>query len=156
MRNEIRASAQPNLPLFWTEWNVQGMNESRDTTFVGPALANTIRQCDGQVEMMSFWTFSDVFEEDGPISKPFIGMFGLRAEGGINKPSYYDYGLLHQLGTERLPAASSDVLVTRTVNSGLAIAAWNLVDPGQTGQTKTVELIFRGLPADARFNSKSR
>jgi xylan 1,4-beta-xylosidase len=152
VRNEIRASAQPNLPLFWTEWNVQGMNESRDTTFVGPALANTIRQCDGQVEMMSFWTFSDVFEEDGPISKPFIGMFGLRAEGGINKPSYYDYGLLHQLGTERLPAASSDVLVTRTVNSGLAIAAWNLVDPGQTGQTKTVELIFRGLPADARVS----
>ncbi len=59
---QIKASAMPNLPLFWTEWNVQGMNESRDTTFVGPALANTVRQCDGDVDMMSFWTFSDVFE----------------------------------------------------------------------------------------------
>jgi xylan 1,4-beta-xylosidase len=152
VRNEIRASAQPNLQLFWTEWNVQGMNESRDTTFVGSALANTIRQCDGQVEMMSFWTFSDVFEEGGPISKPFIGMFGLRAEGGINKPSYYDYGLLHELGTERLPSKSSNVLVTRMSDGSLAIAAWNLVDPGQTGEMKTMELAFRGLPADARIS----
>ena len=29
--------------------------------FVGPALANTVRQCDGMVDMLSFWTFSDVF-----------------------------------------------------------------------------------------------
>jgi xylan 1,4-beta-xylosidase len=152
VRNEIRASSQRDLPLFWTEWSVQGMNESRDTTFVGPALANTIRQCDGQVEMMSFWTFSDVFEEGGPISKPFIGMFGLRAEGGINKPSYYAYGLLHQLGTERLPAKSNNVLVTHKQNGELAIAAWNLVDPGQTGETKTIELVFHRLPADARVS----
>ena len=47
VRGEIKSSASPNLPLFWTEWNVQGMKESRDTIFVGPAVANTIRQCDG-------------------------------------------------------------------------------------------------------------
>ena len=49
-RGEIKSSAMPDLPLFWTEWNVQGMKESRDTIFVGPALANTVRQCDGMVE----------------------------------------------------------------------------------------------------------
>src|SRR3984885_6942165 len=62
VRKKIRASAMPNLPLFWTEWNVQGMNGSRDPSFVGTGLANTIRECDGLVNMMSFWTFSDVFE----------------------------------------------------------------------------------------------
>jgi xylan 1,4-beta-xylosidase len=67
VRGEIKASSMASLPLFWTEWNVQGMRESRDTTFVGPAVANTVRQCDGLSEMMSFWTFSDVFEEGGPI-----------------------------------------------------------------------------------------
>jgi len=86
VRGQIKASSMPDLPLFWTEWNVQGMGESRDTTFVGPAVANTVRQCDGHVTMMSFWTFSDVFEEGGPIPKPFEGQFGLRAKGGINKP----------------------------------------------------------------------
>jgi xylan 1,4-beta-xylosidase len=151
VRNEIKASTTPNLPLFWTEWNVQGMHESRDTAFVGAALADTIRQCDGMVEMMSFWTFSDVFEEGGPIATPFIGMFGLRAKGGINKPSYYAFGLLHQLGTQRLPSASKNVLVTRNADGSLSIAAWNLVDPDQQGATKTIELVFRHLSADARI-----
>jgi xylan 1,4-beta-xylosidase len=150
VKNEIRASSQPSLPLYWTEWNVQGMHNSRDTAFVGPALANTIRQCDEQVEMMSFWTFSDVFEEGGPIPEPFIGMFGLRAKGGINKPSFYAYGLLHELGTERLPAASKNVLVTRNAPGELVIAAWNLVDPDKTGQTQTMDLVFHGLSAGAR------
>jgi beta-xylosidase len=38
------------------------------------------------VNMLSFWTFSDVFEEGGPAPRPFEGAFGLRAKGGINKP----------------------------------------------------------------------
>lgn len=151
VRNEIHASATPNLPLYWTEWNVQGMNESRDTTFVGPAVANTIRQCDGMVNMLSFWTFSDVFEEGGVIPKPFEGDFGLRAKGGINKPSYYGYALLHELGNERLPNPSKDVIVTKTSDGGLAIAAWNLADPGTQGTTQTMELDFRGVSPNARI-----
>lgn len=149
VRDEIKRSAAPSLPLFWTEWNVQGMMDARDTIFVGPALANTVRQCDGKVDMMSFWTFSDVFEEGGPIGRPFGGQFGLRAKGGINKPSYYAFELLHQLGSERLPSASKDILITRATDGGLAIAAWNLVDPGQTGANKALVLIFHHLPPDA-------
>jgi xylan 1,4-beta-xylosidase len=150
VHGEIKASPMPNLPLLWTEWNVQGMQESRDTIFVGPALANTVRECDGLVSMMSFWTFSDVFEEGGPIPQPFVGMFGLRAKGGINKPSYYAYGLLHQLGDARIADASKNVIVTKTSDGGLAIAAWNLVDPDQQGTTKQMELDFRNIPATAR------
>ena len=150
VHGEIKSSPMPNLPLLWTEWNVQGMQESRDTIFVGPALANTVRECDGLVSMMSFWTFSDVFEEGGPIPQPFVGMFGLRAKGGINKPSYYAYGLLHQLGDARIADASKNVIVTKTSDGGLAIAAWNLVDPDQQGTTKQMELDFRNIPATAR------
>lgn len=154
VHGQIVASAQPNLPLFWTEWNVQGMNESRDTTFVGAALANTIRQCDGLVNMMSFWTFSDVFEEGGPIPKPFEGHFGLRAEGGINKPSYYDFALLHQLGERRIANASKNVIVTESANGDLSIAAWNLTDPGQHGTTHTMELAFSGIDLQARVTTQ--
>ncbi|HZR55650.1 MAG TPA: glycosyl hydrolase family 39 [Terriglobales bacterium] len=150
VRGEIKSSSMPNLPLFWTEWNVQGMMESRDTVFVGPALANTVRQCDGTVDMLSFWTFSDVFEEGGPIAKPFNGEFGLRAKGGINKPSYYAYELLHHLGSERMANSSKNVIVTRTSDGGLAIAAWNLVDPDRHGNTLGMDLIFHGLPSTSR------
>ena len=148
---EIKASAMPELPLFWTEWNVQGMNESRDTIFVGPAVANTIRQCDGMVDMMSFWTFSDVFEEGGPIPIPFEGHFGLRAKGGINKPSYYGFALLHQLGNQRIANASKNVIATKTADGHIAVAAWNLVDPDQQGTTRTMEVTFRGVPQNAKI-----
>jgi xylan 1,4-beta-xylosidase len=150
VHDEIKASTQPDLPFFLTEWNVQGMKGSRDTTFVGPALANTIRQCDGLVNMMSFWTFSDVFEEGGPIAEPFVGMFGLRAKGGIDKPSYYAYELLHQLGNQRIASESKDLIVTKTGDGGLAIAAWNLVDPDANGTTHSVTLMFSNFPQDAR------
>jgi xylan 1,4-beta-xylosidase len=151
VRGEIQSSATPNLPLFWTEWNVQGMNESRDTTFVGPALANTIRECDGNVNMMSFWTFSDVFEEGGPIPKPFEGEFGLRAKGGINKPSYYGFELLHQLGDERIANSSKDVLTTKRKDGALVVAAWNLVDPDKHGATRTMDMVFRGISPNAHI-----
>jgi xylan 1,4-beta-xylosidase len=149
VRNEIKSSAMPNLPLFWTEWNVPGMKEARDTSYVGSALANTVRECDGMVDMMSFWTFSDVFEEGGPIPVPFEGHFGLRAKGGINKPSYYDFTLLHKLGDRRIAIAASDVLATKRKDGALAVAVWNLVDPDKTGSTRTMRLVFDHVPTNA-------
>jgi xylan 1,4-beta-xylosidase len=152
VKGEIKSAGMPNLPLIWSEWNVQGTMEARDTDFAGTALANTVRQCDGLVDMLSFWTFSDVFEEGGPISKPFVGMFGLRAKGGINKPVYYAYGLLHQLGNERLASDSKNILVTKSADGSLVIAAWNLVDPGHKGTTRTLDLIVHHVAANAHVS----
>jgi xylan 1,4-beta-xylosidase len=149
VRGEIDHSTMPRLPLFWTEWNVPGMMEARDTIYVGPALANTVRECDGHVDMMSFWTFSDVFEEGGPTTGPFRGDFGLRAFDGINKPSYYGFGLLHQLGDQRLANPSNNVIVTRMANGGVAIAAWNLVDPDQHGTDREMDLHILGVAPNA-------
>jgi len=151
VRGEIQRSTMPHLPLFWTEWNVPGQMQSRDTTYVGPALANTVRACDGKVDELSFWTFSDVFEEGGPMAQPFTGQFGLRAKGGINKPSFYGFALLHDLGERRIASASKNVIVTKTSTGGLAIAAWNLVDPGKQGMTNSMSLVVRGVAPDAKL-----
>ena len=153
VRGQMKAAGKPTMPLFWTEWNVPGHDQSRDTTYVGPALANTVRQCDGLVDMMSFWTFSDVFEEGGPGPRPFIGQFGLRAEFGINKPSYYGFALLHQLGDRRIANPSSDIIITKAANGSLKIALWNLVDPDpeslRNGKSRSVTLSLQGTSANA-------
>ena len=149
VRKEIQGSPMPSLPLFLTEWNVPGMKEARDTSYVGAALANTVRECDGQADMLSFWTFSDVFEEGGPIPTPFVGMFGLRAKGGINKPSFYAFSLLHRLGDRRLANAAPNILVTRQADSSLALAVWNLVDPDKSGSPLRLRLVFDHVPANA-------
>jgi xylan 1,4-beta-xylosidase len=152
VHDQIAASARPGLPLMWTEWNVPsfGPLNARDTEYVGAALADDIRQCDGLVNMMSFWTFSDVFEEDGPKREPFDGGFGLIALGGIKKPSYSAFALLHKLGQERILQDSSDVLVTRGRDGSLAIAAWNLVDPDKKGSERSVQFKIQGVPLDSR------
>jgi xylan 1,4-beta-xylosidase len=154
VHDQIAASPRPGLPLMWTEWNVPsfGMLHARDTTYVGAALADDIRQCDGLVDMMSFWTFSDVFEENGPKSEPFDGGFGLVALGGIKKPSYSAFALLHKLGPERVVEGSDpdNILVTRKRDGSLVIAAWNLVDPDKKGSALPIEFEIHGIPSNSR------
>ncbi len=115
-------------------------------------VANTVRECDGMVTMMSFWTFSDVFEEGGPLPTPFEGPFGLRAKGGINKPSYYAFALLHELGDQRLAVPSTNVIVTKRKDNTLVIAAWNLVDPEDHGGPKTMKFQFLNVPRNTEVS----
>jgi xylan 1,4-beta-xylosidase len=135
------------MPLIWSEYNASYMNEPAvtDTAFMGPWMADTIRQCDGLTSMMSYWTFSDVFEEQGVVKTPFYGGFGLLAERSIPKPAFNDFALLHRLGEARLDVSSDSVLVTRRKDGSLAIAAWNLFLPEEAGSSKTVTLRFKGL-----------
>ena len=147
VHDQIAASPYPNTPLIWSEFNASYMNEPAvtDTAFIGPWMADTIRQCDGLTAMMSYWTFSDVFEEQGVVKTPFYGGFGLLAERSISKPAFNDFALLHQLGDTRLDVNSDSVLATRRKDGSLAIAVWNLFLPEEAGSPKTVTLHFKGL-----------
>lgn len=50
--------------------------------------------------MLSWWTFSDIFEEGGLWSTPFGGpqQWGLLDIYGVPKPSYRAFQLLHRSG----------------------------------------------------------
>lgn len=52
----------------------------------------------GYVKGYSYWTFSDIFEENYFSSISFHGGFGLLNIYGIPKPAYRAYQLLHNLG----------------------------------------------------------
>ena len=145
--DQVRNSGRPDLPIFWTEYNASYKNEPSvtDAPFIGPWLADTVRQCDGLVEALGYWTFSDVFEEQGVVKQPFYGGFGLIAAGGLPKPSFNAFKLLHRLGEERLPVNSESALVTRRADGTLAIAVWNLFLPEEAGTPKTVTLRVKGL-----------
>jgi xylan 1,4-beta-xylosidase len=144
VHDQIRASPMPKLPLLWSEFNASYMNEPMvtDTTYMGPWLADTIRQCDGLVDEMSYWTFSEVFEEQGVVKQPFYGGFGLIAAGGIPKPAFNAFLLLHRLGEKRLAISSDSALVTQRADGTLVVAAWNMVAPGAQGPAKEVEFQF--------------
>ena len=149
VHDQILASAKPGLPLIWSEFNASYMNESSvtDATYMGPWLANTIRQCDGLVDMMSYWTFSDVFEEQGVVKRPFYGGYGLIAAGGIPKPAFNAFKMLHALGNERIDVDSEHALVTRRSDGSLVIALWNYADPGRGGTPSTTSLHLQHITA---------
>jgi xylan 1,4-beta-xylosidase len=146
VHDQIVASPYPQIPLIWSEFNAAYDNQSNvtDSAYMGPYLANTIRECDGLTEMMSYWTFSDVFEEQGVVKTPFYGGFGLLAERDIPKASFNDFALLHRLGDTRLDVGSDSVLATRRKDGTLVVAAWNLSLPEEAGSPKTVTLRFKG------------
>ncbi len=151
VHDQITASAMPKLPLIWSEFNASYANEPdvTDSAYMGPWLADTIGQCDGLVDEMSYWTFSDVFEEQGVVKQPFYGGFGLIAVGGIPKPSFNAFLLLHRLGDQRLTIASGSVLATRRADGGLVVAAWNIAPPGTEGPAKEMNLRFENVHASS-------
>jgi xylan 1,4-beta-xylosidase len=152
VHEEIVHSARPDIPLIWSEFNATYMNEQAltDSIYMGPWMADTISKCDGKTLMMSYWSFSDVFEEQGVVKTPFYGGYGLVAEDDIPKPAYDAFRLLHELGDVRLPGPKDEALVTRRADGTLVIAAWNLVEPGASGSDKSVTFELKDV-ADGTY-----
>ena len=153
VHDEVKASARPGLPIFWSEYNASYKNEPdvTDAVFMGAWIADTIRQCDGLTDMMSYWTFSDVFEEQGVVKQPFYGGYGIIAEDGLPKPAFNAFRLLHELGDRRITVDSKSALVTRNPNGNLVIAAWNLFLPEEHGEPKQVTLDLKGIKKNSRI-----
>ena len=109
-RAVLRGQAQDTFrrargtPVFYTEWNASSnpRDARHDEPYAAAFVAKTILEANGLVEGYSFWTFTDIFEENYFPSVPFHGGFGLLTLHGVPKPAYRAFELLHRLGTEQL------------------------------------------------------
>ncbi|HEY7820188.1 MAG TPA: glycosyl hydrolase [Vicinamibacteria bacterium] len=92
------------LPLYYTEWNTSSnpRDPLHDQSYAAAFVVKTVMEASELVEGYSFWTFSDIFEENYFPSVPFHGGFGLLTLHGIPKPTFRAFELLHRLGRERL------------------------------------------------------
>ena len=91
-------------PVYYTEWNVSSnpRDPLHDQPFAAAFATNIIMGVQSLVEGYSFWTFTDIFEENYFPSVPFHGGFGLLNLHGIAKPVYRAFELMHGLGRELL------------------------------------------------------
>ncbi len=139
VHDQIAQSSLPKLPLIFSEYNASYANEPdvTDSPYIGPWLANTIRLCDGLTDSMDYWSFSDVFEEQGVVRSPFYGGFGLIAADNIPKASYNVFTLLHKLGDHRIQLSSDSALATTDSSGNLTMALWNYAPPSGTGASYT-------------------
>lgn len=144
--DQVKASAAPNTPIIWSEYNATYMTQQEvtDSAFMGPWLANNIRLCDGLTSLMSYWDFSDVFEEQGVTKTPFYGGYGLVAERSIPKPAFNAFVLLHALGDRRIENASENALVTLRADGTPVIALWNYAEPGEAVADRSFKIETKG------------
>jgi xylan 1,4-beta-xylosidase len=102
-----------DMPVYYTEWCTSSnpRNPLHDEPYAAAFVVKTIMEANGLVQGYSYWTFSDIFEENYFPSVPFHGGFGLLNIHGIAKPVYRAFEVLHHLGTELLPIEGSHATV---------------------------------------------
>jgi xylan 1,4-beta-xylosidase len=155
-RSVLRKQAQDvqrlakGYPVFYTEWNTSssGMDALHDQAYAAAYIIKTIMEVNGLVEVYSFWTFTDIFEESSFPSKPFHGGFGLLNLHGIPKPSYRAFELLHHLGDELLPVDGEHETLDCWVVRGdgkISVVVTNTALPHHPIQTESIEIHLQAL-----------
>lgn len=147
---EVRGQAQ-GLPLYYTEWNCSSnpRDSLHDQPFAAALATRIIMGSEGMAQGYSFWTFSDIFEENYFPSVPFHGGFGLLNLYGIPKPVYRAFQLLHRTGTRQLDVEGRHATVNVWVVRGekaATILMTNMAMPEHSAQTEFVEVQLPGAP----------
>ena len=148
VRTQIKTSAMSNLPLHYTEWSTSysPRDPVHDAYISAAYILSRLKGSEGHAQSMSYWTFTDIFEENGPVPSPFHGGFGLINFQGLRKPSFYAYQFLNRLGTEELVSNDPNSWATRD-GGDVQVLFWNYTPP----QTKESNQVYfkRDLPAKA-------
>jgi len=126
-KKQILQSAMPNLELHYTEWSASytPSDPIHDSYHEAAYILNTVKRAAPDVNSMSYWTFTDIFEEAGPRATPFHGGFGLMNYEDIKKPAYYAFKYLNQLGHNELQCADSSAIVCKDNNGSVQALLWD-------------------------------
>lgn len=169
LRKMIDESAFPKAEIHLTEWS--SSSSPRDyahdylqaATFVAKANVDSV----GCVDSLSYWTFTDVFEESGAGDTAFHGGFGMINFQGIPKATFHTYRLLNTLGTEVIEHTPAGIITRDSSNGKISALAYHYPPevtqtiPGSyesrdvaeatlaTGEDTEVAFELSGLPAKA-------
>ena len=126
VRQQIKNSPMPNLPLFYTEWSSSytPADPVHDSYVSAAYILDKLKGTMDVANSMSYWTFTDIFEEAGPRTTPFHGGFGMINYQGIKKPSFRAYELLNKLGQTKLKCQDERAIVTKD-GSGVQALFWD-------------------------------
>ncbi|EHQ27469.1 xylan 1,4-beta-xylosidase [Mucilaginibacter gracilis] len=132
----IQASVMPNLELHYTEWSSSytPTDPIHDTYYQAAYILDKIKHASKYVNSMSYWTFTDIFEELGPRSTPFHGGFGLLNYQNIKKPAFYAYQFLNKLGNIELKSKDTSAIACKSANGDVQILMWDftITHPGDS------------------------
>jgi xylan 1,4-beta-xylosidase len=140
-----------DLPIYFTEWNISSdpRHALHDEPFAAAYATHILMSLRGLVQGYSFWTFSDIFEENYFPSVPFHGGFGLLNLHGIPKPIYRAFQLLHQLGDKQIEVhGRHDTVEVWAIRKGnqLTLLSVNHALPRHEISTEQVQIMLSNGP----------
>jgi len=155
-RKQISISAMPGLQLHYTEWSSSytPADPIHDSYHEAAYILQKIKQVGNSTNSMSYWVFTDIFEEAGPRFTPFHGGFGLLNTQGINKPAFYSYKLMNQLGTKELINADPTSWVCKDTKGNVQVLLWDFTNTHPGDSVNNQVYYIRDLPAKAKGNVK--
>ncbi len=136
------------LPMFITEFNTSynPFCPIHDTVYNAALMAGVLSRLGDVAQGYSYWTFGDVFEEQGIPTRPFHGGFGLTANGLIPKPTLWTFSFFAGLTGEPLYRDEHMVFTGRR-DGGTEGVLWNLCREGGEDLEITLTLPLPGKAA---------
>ena len=137
--------------VWYTEWSSSSnpRDPLHDEPFAAAYCTKAVLDNAGLVKAYSWWTFSDIFEENYFPSAVFQGGFGLLTIYNTPKPVYSAYRLMSGLGDEMLPVDGEAQTVARWVTRGpqrVAMMLSNVALPRHEIKSETVEITLKNCP----------
>jgi len=155
-RNEITGTSMPNLELHYTEWSSSytPADPIHDSYHEAAYILEKLKQVGDAANSMSYWVFTDIFEEPGPRFTPFHGGFGLLNYQGINKPAFYSYQFLNKLGNIELVNKDASSWACKDEKGNVQILLWDftITHPGDSVNNQVYYI--RDLPAQSKGKVK--
>jgi xylan 1,4-beta-xylosidase len=126
-RGQISESPMPGLELHYTEWSASytPADPVHDSYHSAAYVLQKLKQVGGAAQSMSYWVFTDIFEETGPRFEAFHGGFGLMNAQGIKKPAYFSYQYLNRLGPTELENDDASSWATTDEEGNVQLLIWD-------------------------------
>jgi xylan 1,4-beta-xylosidase len=150
-RKEIANSSMPNLELHYTEWSSSytPADPIHDSYHEATYILEKLKQVGDAANSMSYWVFTDIFEEPGPRFKPFHGGFGLLNYQAINKPAFYSYKFLNKLGGAELVNSDSCSWACKDEKGNIQVLLWDFTNT-LPDSINNQDYYIRNLPAKSK------
>jgi xylan 1,4-beta-xylosidase len=149
VRQQIADSAMPRLELHFTEWSSSytPSDPVHDSYHSAAYILDKLKKCGDAAQSMSYWTFTDIFEEAGPRWEAFHGGFGLINYEDINKPAFYAYQFLNRLGPTELKDNDPSSWICADNSGGVQALVWDFTNTHPGKKIHNQEFYRRDLPS---------
>jgi xylan 1,4-beta-xylosidase len=155
-RKEIAGSSMPNLELHYTEWSSSytPADPIHDSYHEAAYVLDRIKKVGDAATSMSYWVFTDIFEEPGPRFTPFHGGFGMLNYQAINKPVFYAYKFMNQLGNTELKNNDFSSWACKDENGNIQVLLWDFTCTLPVDSVNNQDYYILDLPAKSKGKVK--